>query len=211
MRNGDREEAIACPSASAATSGRYAGRKAAEFARSAEQRSLDRRQVEEEKEHLYAPLEVKSRSMGWKELNAGICKAMQDYCGECRNEFTLKIGLELLRSLRESEATRIHASNPHELARAAECRSILTVGEMVVQASLARCASSAMLNFHRLDHPELDPPEWHKLIPIHKTGDEAAVGELPLDYHLQPPYTGSYEENYQKHCALPTGRGEERS
>jgi succinate dehydrogenase/fumarate reductase flavoprotein subunit len=155
-------------------------------------------------------LEAKPQSIGWKELNAGICKVMQDCCGAYRSEGTLEIGLDLLRGLRESEAARIHAANPHELARAAECRSLLTVGEAVIQASLARRVSSAMLNFHRLDQPELDPSAWQKLIPIQKMDPEVLAGELPLDYHLRPPYAGTYEDNYRQHCALPTDNGEAR-
>ena len=91
------------------------------------------------------------------------------------------------------------AASPHELARAAECHSLLTVGEAVIQASLARRVSSAMLNFHRLDQPELDPSAWQKLILIQKMDPEVLAGELPLDYHLRPPYAGTFEDNYRQH------------
>jgi len=190
---------------SAAASGRYAGRNAAAYARTAEAGEIDQRQVEHEKQQLYAPLEGKARSLGWKELNAGICKLMQDYCGAYRTAATLEIGLDLLRGLRESEATRVLAANPHELARAAECRSLLGLGEAVIQASLARQASSRWLNFQRLDFPSSDPQAWNKLIPLQKSRDGYTAGELALDYHLQPPYANEYEENYRRHSAHPAG------
>ncbi len=184
---------------SAAASGRYAGRKAAAYALTAPESAIDRGQVEKEKARVYAPLVQHKRSLGWKELNIGICRVMQDYCGQYKNEETLQAGLRLLQELRESEAARVYASNPHELARAAECQSIITVGEAVMHASLARKSSSALLNFYRLDYPLVDPPDWQKLLPIKLVDGKVTVSELPLDYHLRPPYASTYDENYQRH------------
>ena len=65
----------------AATTGRYAGRKAAEYAQKAKGPLVDRKQVEEEKTRVYAPVRRKD-GIGWKELRAGLCRIMQDYCGE---------------------------------------------------------------------------------------------------------------------------------
>jgi len=75
-----------------------------------------------------------------------------------------------LNSIRESEADNVYARNPHELARALEVFSRLTVSEMIIHASLARKASSAILDFKRLDYPETDPPEWNKFITIRQEG-----------------------------------------
>jgi succinate dehydrogenase/fumarate reductase flavoprotein subunit len=184
----------------AATGGRYVGRKAAAYAMTAPEPLVDRGQVEREKARVYAPLKEGKRSIGWKELNIGVCKIMQDYCGEYRSEETLKAGLRLLRELRESEASMVYAGNPHELARALECQMIITVGEMVMHASMARKASSIALNFQRLDFPTLDPPEWQKLLPIRLEGSKVVVRELPQNYHLLSPYAPTYEENYRLHC-----------
>ncbi|GAI10231.1 unnamed protein product [marine sediment metagenome] len=101
---------------------------------------IDRKQVEEEKTRVYAPVKRKG-DMGWKELHAGICRIMQDYCGEYKSEQILKMGLWWLNSIRESEAQRTYARNPHELWRTLECLSRLTVGEMIMHASLARKAN----------------------------------------------------------------------
>jgi succinate dehydrogenase/fumarate reductase flavoprotein subunit len=95
------------------------------------------------------------------------------------------------------------ARNPHELARAVECLNRITVGEVVMRASLNRKASSRFLDFKRLDYPEMDPPEWNKLVTMKTvTGGGVEVGELPLDYYRQPPYSADYEENYSEHCGL---------
>jgi succinate dehydrogenase/fumarate reductase flavoprotein subunit len=187
---------------SAAASGRYAGRQAASYARTASEIEIDPEQVKREKARVYSPIEKKGRSIGWKELNAGICRIMQDYCGQYKTEETLQAGLRLLQELRESEASTAYAANPHELARVVECQSLITAGEAVIHASLARQASSKLLNFVRLDYPSVDPPEWRKLLPIKLVDDQVIVGELPLDYHLQYPYAPTYEENYNLHCDL---------
>jgi len=188
--------------ASAATSGRYAGRKAADYAHTTAEPVADRKQVDDEKARVYAPLKQSKGSIGWKELNAGIARIMQDYCGQYKSEETLKVGLRLLKELRESEAATASAANPHELKRILECQTLITVGEMVIHASLARKASSALLNFSRLDYPEVDPPQWHKFLPMKLEDDKVRVRELPLNYHLRPPYAPTYEENYKLHCSL---------
>lgn len=187
---------------SAASSGRYAGRKAAEYARIAPDTQPDLDQIAIEKARIYAPLQSSPRSIGWKELNAGICRVMQDTCGQYKTEEALHLGLYLLQGIRESEAGKVYASNPHELARAVECLSIITAGEAVIHASLARKASSALLNFMRLDYPAIDPPEWNKLVTLKQVEGQVTPGELPTDYHLRPPFAPTYEENYQQHCAL---------
>jgi succinate dehydrogenase/fumarate reductase flavoprotein subunit len=187
--------------AGASTTGRYAGRKAADYALNAGEPVIDKKQVDEEKARVYAPVKRKD-GMGWKELQAGICRIMQDYCGEYKTEETLKMGLRWLDSIRESEAARAFSRNPHELTRTLECLSRLTVGEMNMHASLARKASSMALDFKRLDYPEMDPPEWNKFVTIKLENGEVKVGELPFKYWLLPPNAPTYEENYERHCGL---------
>jgi succinate dehydrogenase/fumarate reductase flavoprotein subunit len=127
---------------------------------------------------------------------------MQDYCGEYKTESTLKMGLWWLQSIRESEAANVCARNPHELARALECFSHITLGEMVINASLARKASSAKLGFNRLDYPEVDPPDWNKFVTVRLNNGEVQAGERPLRWWLKSPYASNYTDNYEKHCGL---------
>jgi succinate dehydrogenase/fumarate reductase flavoprotein subunit len=185
----------------AATTGRYAGRKAAEYARKADRSPVYDEQVEMEKQRVYAPVR-RDGGIGWKELKAGLCRIMQDYCGEYKHENTLKRGLEWFESIKESEAASVYARNPHELVRALECLNHITLGELVMEASLARKAGSSALFFKRLDYPEMDPPEWNKFITLKLENNMPKTGELPFRFWLQEPYASSYEENYQKHCSL---------
>jgi succinate dehydrogenase/fumarate reductase flavoprotein subunit len=185
----------------AACSGRYAGRSAAEYALGASEPVVERRHIEEEKARVYAPIRRKE-GIDWKELNAGIGRIMQDYCGEYKSEESLKIGLTRLDEARTAEAAAASARNPHELTRILECLSLINVGEMTLHASLARKASSFFLNFKRLDYPEVDPPEWNKFTTIKLAEGEVRYGELPFNYWLLPPYASTYKENYEAHCRL---------
>jgi len=188
-------------SAGSSATGRYAGRKAAEYALNAKDPVIEKKQVEEEKARVYAPLEQKG-DIGWKELHAGSARIMQDYCGGYKSEKTLKAGLEWLASIRESEGSNTLVRNPHELMRVQECMSRITAGEMVIHASLARKASSMPLGFQRLDYPDMDPPDWNKFVTIRLEKGEVKTGELPFNYWLLPPYDSTYKENYDKHCSL---------
>ncbi len=184
------------------TTGRYTGRKAAAYARGAGAPAVDRRQVELQKTRAYAPLKQSKNGAGWKELNVAISRIMQDYCGKYKNELTLGRGLDLMGELRENEGTSAYASNPHELGRTLECFSLMTLGEMVMRASLARKCSSIYLDFYRLDYPQMDPPAWEKLLPMRLEDDNVKLRDLPLDFHLKSPYAPTYEENYERHAKV---------
>jgi succinate dehydrogenase/fumarate reductase flavoprotein subunit len=190
---------------SAAASGRFAGRRAANYALGASEPKVDAAQAEREKARVYAPLKPEGRPMGWKELNAGIGRVMQDYCGQYKSELTLKEGLRVLGEVRESEAASVAAANPHELTRAVECLGMLDLGEAVMHASLARRSSSEYLEFHRIDYPAVDPPEWRKLLPIKLGPKGPETRELPFDYFLKAPNAPTMEANYLAHGGVAKG------
>ena len=184
-----------------ACTGRYAGRNAAVYALSADAPIIDRGQIDLEKKRVYAPIK-RTEGIGWKELKSGLCRIMQDYCGEVKNEETLKIGLDWLSSARESEIAMAYARNPHELGRAIEALAHVNVSEAIIHACLARKASSPRLGMNRLDYPDVDPPEWNKFITIRQENGEIKTGEIPFKYWLKPPYSAVYKENYKKHNNL---------
>ncbi len=177
----------------AAATGRYAGRKAAEFSIKKGDPELFRNQVEEQKAWAYAPLET-AGSLEWKELNATLCRVMQNYCGEYKNEELLKLGLMWLDDLKKNEASRVCVDTPHQLMRTLEVLNILTCDEMIVHASLTRKASSPNLGFFRLDFPESNPPEWHKWIALRQENDQVVTDGMSLDF-WKP-----LAENYERHC-----------
>ena len=184
-----------------ATTGRYAGRKAAKYATTAKEPAVNRKQVDAEKARVYAPVNRKD-GMGWKELKMGLVRIMQDYCGEYKNEEVLQTGLRWLSSMRESEFASAYARNPHELGRVLEAMAQVTLNELIIQATRAHAASSRVLDLKRLDYPQVDPPEWRKYMTIRQENGQIKTGDLPLNYWLLPPNAPGYEENYRKHCEL---------
>ena len=185
----------------AAATGRYAGRKAAAYAGIATEAVADRGQIEAEKTRIYRRVGGDG-DIGWKELHAGLTRIMQIYCAEYKSERMLKMGLWWLNSIRESEAARTYVRNPHELVRYLECLTRITFSEMIIQASLARKASSRAMGFKRVDYPQRDPPEWNKYVTLKLLNGEVKTGELRPDYWLLPPYASTYRENYEKHSGL---------
>jgi succinate dehydrogenase/fumarate reductase flavoprotein subunit len=180
-----------CGASYACSTGRWAGKRAAEYAAKANAPTIDRAQIEREKARVYAPVQ-RSDGINWKELACGIGKTMQDYCGDIKTEELLSIGLATLDEIERAEARTLYARNPHELMRALEALDILTCAQIIVHSSLARKASTRWFGFERLDYPEQDPPEWRKWVTVRLKGGQVTVTKRPLDYY------GSLEENYQK-------------
>jgi len=176
----------------ACITGRYAGRKAADYALKAGEPVIDRRQVDREKARVYAPTKP-GTGVDWKELRNVGARAMQNYCGGIKNEGLLKIGLKWLKDIEESVYPEMHASNPHILLRVLESYNMITCDQAIIHASLARKASNAIYGFYRQDYPAMDPPEWHKWITVKLVKGTVKTGELPIDFW------GKLQENYEAH------------
>jgi succinate dehydrogenase/fumarate reductase flavoprotein subunit len=188
----------------AAATGRYAGRKAAEYAMKTVAPAIDRGQVEEEKKRVYVPVARKG-GMDWKELRAGLCRVMQNYCSEHKNEEILTIGLAWLEDIGKNVLPEVYAPNPHMLMRVLEDFNILSCDRLVIESCLARKASSKSLGFVRQDYPDLDPPDWHKFITIRQENGAVQVGELPIGFW------GPLNENYERHNKDYLAKGKKSS
>jgi hypothetical protein len=176
----------------AAATGRYAGRKAADYARQIGAAAISKEQVAREKARVYAPIKI-NEGIEWKELHAGITRAMQYFCSEYKIENLLKMGLDTLKNIEEKWVPQLYALDPHKLMRSLEDLSTLTYAQIILQASLSRKASSKFLDFQRLDYPQLDPPEWQKFIILKLENNKVKIGEKTLDY------AGNLKANYEAH------------
>jgi succinate dehydrogenase/fumarate reductase flavoprotein subunit len=174
----------------AAATGRYAGRKAAAYAKQIGDSQISREQVDREKARVYAPVNRNS-GMDWKELHAGVGRVMQYYCSEYKTDNLLNMGLTALQKIEEESVPLLHATDPHKLMRCLEDVSLLIYGRIIVQASLARKASSVPLNFQRIDYPAVDPPEWDKYITLRQEDGQVRTGELPQ------AFWGNMKEQYE--------------
>jgi len=118
-----------------------------------------------------------SGEIEWKELNTALCRVMQNYCSEYKNDELLKLGLIWLEDLRKNEGSRVCTDNPHKLIRTLEVFNIFTCSEMIIHASMARKASS----------------QWHKWVTIKMKDGKIKSDQLPIDF-WEP-----LVENYEKH------------
>ena len=141
----------------------------------------------------------RTEGIDWKELHAGIGRAMQFFCSEYKTELLLNLGLDTLNEIEEKWVPQLFAIDPHKLVRGLEDLSILTNAKIILHASLARKASSQILDFHRIDYPELDPPEWNKFLTVKLENDKVKIGEKPVDF------AGNLKENYEAHNRDYTG------
>lgn len=189
----------------AATTGRYAGARAALHAARQEFAEIGESQIDRERDRVYAPLADKPDSIDWKEFNAGIARVMQNYCGELKNAELLSLGQTWLSDIEAHETPRLVADNPHKLMRTLDVMDILTCAQMIVAASQQRKASSSTLHFSRVDYPQMDPPEWQKFLVIRRSGTGLETSFRPHGFwgDLEANYAPRAEEN---RASLAAGR-----
>lgn len=183
----------------AATSGRYAGRKAAHDALSYNKEIiLNKNQVNAEKERVYAPIDRgEEANIGWRELQAGVNRIMQDYLADYKATQIMEIGLFWLESLKEKEAEEVYVRNPHELARYLEVLSRITVAEMYFQSCLMRIKYHGDGYFETMRSP-WNPDQWGELQVIYKKDGEIETEYLPPFYEIKGDYAPTYKENFDR-------------
>lgn len=181
-----------------AATGRYAGRKAAAYVKEVGDLKISREQIEKEKNRIFAPTK-RSSGIEWKELHNGLTRAMQYFASEYKTERLLKMGLEELERIEEKAVPKLFALDPHKLMRSIEDLSMIENAKIIIQAMLARKASSVPLGLNRIDYPEMDPPEWDKYLTLKLENDRIQLGELPQRFW------GNMKEQYEAHNKDYTG------
>ncbi len=164
---------------SAAATGRFAGRNAAVYARTQKNLSVSESQIAAEKERVYA-FAQREAGYGWKEVQLGLCRIMQDYCGDYKTKEVMEMGLWWFNSIRENELANTVAANPHDLGKILDCDTRLTIGEIILHQSLAREASSPRLGFTRLDYPEEHDDGYY--IAVSQQDSHAVIDKIPYFY-----------------------------
>ncbi|MBA7681235.1 hypothetical protein ES703_89573 [subsurface metagenome] len=106
----------------------------------------------------------------YRQIEDAIRKIMAEHVGPMRTEGSLKCGLEKLQRI-ESYLDEMKATNFHELMRAHETRSILSVGKVMATTALFRTESRNKPYHHRLDFPDTDNTNWCGLVVFRKDGD----------------------------------------
>ena len=182
----------------AAATGRYAGRKAAAYAKGAEAGKVCREQIDREKERVLAPTQ-RDGGIEWKELHNGLCRVMQYYAGEFRSEELLDLGLEELERIRQYAVPRLYALDPHKLMRSLEDLSMMDYASIILHAMKERRLTSPALRIDRLDYPENDPAEENCYLTLRLEDGEVKYKRVPIRYW------GNMKEQYEAHNPDYTG------
>jgi succinate dehydrogenase/fumarate reductase flavoprotein subunit len=178
----------------AAATGYYAGRHASKYALKTNIVQFDQKQGDAEKRRIYAPLKNNPETaIGWKELNMGISKIMQNYCGDVKRDELLNMGLLRLKEYEKEVIPNVYAYNPHELVRLLEVFDILTVSQIILHSCIVRKTSSKSLCFNRGDSDTDELNKDKRLITVKLVNNTVVIDEKPLAFF------GNLKENYEKY------------
>lgn len=180
----------------AAAGGRYAGRKAAIAAQDYQELPIDEEQIDAELKRIYEPLERDNADIGWRELQAALTRVMRDYLDDYKSLEKIRIGKLWLKSLKETENTRVYVRNPHELMRYLEIQSRFTVAEMFFTACEKRIEHDGQEYVNKMFFPWADVATWGKLQVLKKVDDQVTAEYWEPYYELKEPYAASYRENF---------------
>ena len=175
-----------------ASSGRYAGRKAAAYVKNMKTPALCREQIDREKERVLAPAR-RSSGIDWKELHFALNRVMQYYVGGYRSERLFDLALEEIRQIEEYAVPQLYAPDPHKLMRSLEDLSLIEHAKIAIQAMKERRLTARELNVKRLDYPDSDPEELKSYLLLHQEDGETKFERLPIRFW------GNMKEEYEKH------------
>ncbi len=142
----------------AVAGGYAAGKSAARYAGEAQRVPFSEEDVLAERERVFAPLE-REQGLEYKEVEAVLRKIMAENVGPMRTEMGLKTARKKLAKLKTA-LPRLKAHNYHELMRCLETHTLVTVGQIMTEAALARRESRQIPYHYRLDYPETDDEKW---------------------------------------------------
>jgi len=151
------------------TGGYRAGKSAARYARSLNGSPREGVKVTNERlERFMAPAH-RASGYPYQQIEGTIRKIMSEHVGMARTDEGLRRGLEKLERL-EPHLDEIKVNDLHELMRAHETRSILTVGKAMASAARFRTESRNKPYHYRLDYPETDDKNWCGLVVVKQQG-----------------------------------------
>jgi len=122
--------------------------------------TIDEGQVEEQKEIAFRPTKVKDGTHPM-ELESAVRYTCERYVSQHKSEGKLREGIRRLGSLKREFLPKLEAKNPHYLMRALECRNVIDLAEVHINAVLERKESRG--NFIRMDYPERDKALDHMI------------------------------------------------
>ncbi len=176
----------------AASTGRYAGRKAAAYAKTVDSVEICREQVDKEKERILAPTK-RSGGIEWKELHNGLARVMQYFVSEYKNETMLNMALEEIQRIEELAVPKLYALDPHKLMRCLEDLNMIEHAKIIINAIKERKFSNSELGLDRLDYPNNDEEEANNYLVVKLTENGINYERVPVRYW------GNMKEQYEAH------------
>ena len=176
----------------AAATGRYAGRKAAAYAKSTAAGKVCREQIDKEKERVLAPTK-RDGGIEWKELHNGLSRVMQYYVSEFKSERTLDLALEEIDRIEKYAVPQLYALDPHKLMRSLEDLSLIEHAKIMIQAMKERKLSNPSLSLTRVDYPDNDPEDMKYFLAMKQVDGKTVFERVPLQYW------GNMKEQYEAH------------
>lgn len=101
----------------------------------------------------------RDQGLSHEEVEKVLRKIMTENVGPMRTEISLKNARRKLIKLKP-KLSHLKAHNYHELMRCLEAQSLVTVGQIMTEAALARKESRQIPYHYRLDYPETNDEEW---------------------------------------------------
>jgi succinate dehydrogenase/fumarate reductase flavoprotein subunit len=114
---------------------------------------IDEAQVVSQKQVALAPLNIKDGTEPM-ELECAIRYVCDRYIGQFKSEGKIREGVRRLGSLKREFLGKLMAKDPHYLMRALECRNLIEMAEVHMNAVMERKESRG--NHIRLDYPDRD-------------------------------------------------------
>ena len=162
----------------AITGGYKAGKSAAVYAKKiGHDPVMPRPAIHEDITRFTAPLH-RAQGYPYRQIEDSIRKIMAEHVGPRRTAQALQFGLEKLQRI-ERHLDEIKVNDWHELMRAHETRSILSVGKLMATTALFRTESRNKPYHHRLDFPDTDNTHWCGLVVAQKVGSDVSCAFEP--------------------------------
>ena len=159
--------------------GYAAGKHAVDYAKRRPAERIPEQDIHAERARLMEPLE-RPGGLHYRELEDVLRRIMKEYVGPARTEVGLCTAARKIARLK-NDLSRLGARNPHELMRCLETEHLVTVGEVMSHAALARKESRFIPYHYRLDYPETDDRNWGGQIVVHRQNGELRTEFVPMD------------------------------
>lgn len=169
--------------------GKFAGESAAQYATGRDHAAVDAEQVQKEAARVMAPLN-NAQGLPPSQVEYKLRRFVNDYLQPPKVTRKMEIGLERFAEIGE-DLTRMSATHPHELMRAAEVHFIRDCAEMAARASLYRTESRWGLYHYRVDYPEKNDADWYCHAQLKKDED----GEMSCFKRPVEPYIVALDED----------------